>query len=271
MIPQIYKPQKALEDFVMCYWSLEGEKKATPEKNTIIPDGTMKLIFHYGDLYKHHSKEGVSNVLPRCFLIGQLTEPYIVEPVGKTRTFFVRFKANGFIPFSPILLKDIENKAISIRTLYGKEGIELENKIINTISNAERIEIIEAFLLRKLQDKKNIDHIVQDTIDTIFQASGQVIIGQLSNQYSIHRRSLSRKFSSTVGISPKQLSKIIRLQTSLQSLLRTKTTKFTDVIYENEYFDQAHFIKDFKEFTGHTPKEFYGDDFKMSLIFESKK
>jgi AraC-like DNA-binding protein len=44
----------------------------------------------------------------------------------------------------------------------------------------------------------------------------------------------------------------------------------TDLAYKNDFFDQAHFIKDFKEFTGLTPKEFYGDNLKMSLIFDSK-
>ena len=86
----------------------------------------------------------------------------------------------------------------------------------------------------------------------------------------ISRRQLTRKFSSTIGLSPKQLSKTIRLQASLKTLLTQKVTKFTDLAYENEYFDQAHFIKDFKAFTGLTPKEFYGDQLKMSLIFDNK-
>lgn len=78
-----------------------------------------------------------------------------------------------------------------------------------------------------------------------------------------------RKFSSAIGISPKQLSKIIRIQATLKTLLTKEITSLTDLAYENEYFDQAHFIKDFKEFTGLTPKEFYGNHLKMSLIFES--
>jgi AraC-like DNA-binding protein len=53
-------------------------------------------------------------------------------------------------------------------------------------------------------------------------------------------------------------------------LLNEKTDNLTSLAHENEYYDQAHFIKDFKEFTGLTPKEFYGDELKMSLIFDSK-
>jgi AraC-like DNA-binding protein len=82
---------------------------------------------------------------------------------------------------------------------------------------------------------------------------------------------LSRKFSSSIGISPKQLAKIIRLQATLKTLLNKDVSKLTDLAYENEYFDQAHFIKDFKEFTGLTPKAFYSDSLKMSLIFDNEK
>jgi hypothetical protein len=52
MKPQIFEPHNDLTEFVQCYWTLESEKEHTPQKNTIVPDGTMKLIFHYGDTYK---------------------------------------------------------------------------------------------------------------------------------------------------------------------------------------------------------------------------
>jgi len=67
--------------------------------------------------------------------------------------------------------------------------------------------------------------------------------------------------------SPKQLSKTIRLQATLKMLLTKKFTSLTALAYENEYYDQAHFIKDFKDQTGFTPKEFYGSNLKMSSLF----
>lgn len=271
MNPEILTPNKELSDFVMCYWSLNSIQEDTPAKNTIIPDGTMKLIFHYGDPYKHHPNNGKSYILPKCFLIGQLTEPYIVEPTGLTGTFIVRFQPNGFIPFSTLNLKHTENTAVSIEDIYGKEGVQLGLNMLNASSNEERISIIESFLIHKLQNTKQLDHIVQMVIESIIEASGQVKVNDLSDKYNLNRRILARKFNSKVGLSPKQLSKIVRLQRTLNTLLNDKASKFTDVLYENQYFDQAHFIKDFKEFTGQTPKEFYGEDFKMSLIFDIKK
>ncbi len=270
MNPKIFEPNSDLADFVNCYWTLESPKGKTPQKNTIVPDGTMKLIFHYGDLYKHHPKIGNSFFLPRCFLIGQLTHPYVVEPTGTTGTFIVRFHPNGFLPFTTIPINEMENTAVPLDTLFGKDGQEIEQKILNANTNLDRINLIESFLINRLANEELIDQIVKSAIETISTANGQLSISELSKHSNLNRRILARKFSSTVGLSPKQLSKIIRLQTTLKTLLNKKVSKLTDLAYENEYFDQAHYIKDFKEFTGLTPKEFYGDHLKMSLIFDNE-
>lgn len=268
MKPEIYQPNSELTEFVKCYWTLEGEKESTPQRNTIVPDGTMKLIFHYGDTYKYHPNNGESIILPKCFLIGQLTKPYVVEPIGITGSFVVRFHPNGFVPLSTIPIKEMENMAVPLDKLFGKDGEEIGESILKANSTSERINIIEAFLLKRLTDKQTIDNIVKSTIETILNANGQFSVNEHSLQNNINRRQLTRKFSSIIGLSPKQLSKTIRIQAALKSLLTKDVDKLTDLAYENEYFDQAHFIKEFKEFTGLTPKEFYGDDLKMSLIFD---
>lgn len=270
MYPKIFEPNSELADFVQCYWTLDSAKENTPLKNTIIPDGTMKLIFHYGDTYRHHPNNSESIVLPKCFLIGQLTQPYVVEPLGITGTFVVRFHPNGFIPFSSIPIKEMENTAIPLDKLFGKNGKKLGEEILKAKSTFERIEIIEVFLLSELANKKTVDNIVKSTVETIFNANGKFSVNEFSKNNNINRRQLARKFSSTIGLSPKQLAKTIRIQTTLKALLNEEQTSLTHLAYENEYFDQAHFIKDFKEFTGLTPKEFYGDDLKMSLIFDTK-
>ncbi|MGH1434328.1 MAG: DUF6597 domain-containing transcriptional factor [Lewinella sp.] len=267
---KIFEPNQELKDFVKCYWTLDFPREETPQMNTIIPDGTMKLIFHYGDLYWHHPENGDSFLQPRCFLIGQLTRPYIVEPAGDTGTFVVRFHPNGFLPFATIPLKEMENTPIPLKQLYGKNGQALEENILSANTTTERISIVEKFLLDRLTDMKTIDKIVKSIVDTILTADGQISVADISKENHIHRRQLVRKFSSAIGLSPKQLSKTIRLQSALKKLLTEKTLKLTDLAYENEYYDQSHFIKDFREFTGFSPKEFYGDHLKMSLIFDKE-
>lgn len=264
---QTFEPCKDLSTLVKCYWTLESPKEENQQKQTIVPDGCMEMIFHYGDLYKQYIENRNNIIQPRCFVFGQLTQPLEIEPTGETGIFSVRFYPEGFLPFATIPLKEMKNKAVSLEKLFGRDGLKIEQTILNTKSTSERIIHIEAFLLSRLATVETTDRIIKSTIETILTANGQLSVNELSKQININRRQLERKFSSAIGLSPKQLSKTIRLQSTLKMLINKKFTSLTALAYEGEYYDQAHFIKDFREFTGLTPKEFYGNNLKMSSLF----
>jgi AraC-like DNA-binding protein len=166
------------------------------------------------------------------------------------------------LPFATVPIKEIENTAVSLEKLFGADALKIEKLILNTNSTSDRINYLEVFLLNRLATVESIDYLIKSTIETILTANGQVSVDELSKQININLRQLERKFSSTIGLSPKQLSKIIRVQTTLKMLITKKVTSLTSVAYEGEYYDKAHFIKDFKEFTSFTPKEFYRSSLK---------
>jgi AraC-like DNA-binding protein len=175
------------------------------------------------------------------------------------------------MPFATIPLKQMENKAVSLEELYGKDGNLLETEILKAAATQDKIAVIESFLENRLMSTDTIDRIVKLTVETMLKIKGQLSVNQLSEQLQVNRKQLERKFSSVIGLSPKQLSKIIRLQATLKLMQDNGQNSLTAVAYQNEYYDQAHFIKDFKEFTGLTPKKFYGDNLKMTSIFYGKE
>ncbi|SHK68452.1 helix-turn-helix transcriptional regulator [Epilithonimonas mollis] len=264
---QTFEPNQDLTAFIKCYWTLESPKEETPEKQTIVPDGCMEMIFHYGDLYKQYLDKGNSIIQPKCFVIGQLTRPLEIEPTGETGIFSVRFHPEGFMPFTTNPIKEMENTAVSLEKLFGKDGQEIEQQVLNANSTSDKIKLIDRFLLDRLTNFETIDRIVRSTVETIITANGQLSVDEMSRQTNLNRRQLLRKFSSDIGLSPKQLSRTIRLQAALKMLLNDQFSNLSHLAYENEYYDQAHFIKEFKEFTGSTPKEFYGTHLKMSSLF----
>ncbi len=267
MYYKTFDPTPELGELIKCYWMLENPAEANPERQTIVPDGCMEMIFHYGDLYRQYLPDGNNILQPRCFVIGQLTHPLEIEPIGTTGIFSVRFHPDGFLPFANIPIREMENTAVSLEQLFSKDGLEIEQKILNAPSAAERILHIETFLRNQLTDTRTIDRIIKTTVETILTANGQLSIETVSRQTNINRRQLERKFATAIGLSPKQLSKTVRLQATLKRLLSKQFTSLTALAHENEYYDQAHFNKDFKELTGLTPKEFYGDHLKMSSLF----
>ncbi|AZA76648.1 AraC family transcriptional regulator [Chryseobacterium sp. G0186] len=265
---QTFQPHPDLESLIKCYWTLNSPREDVPQSQTIVPDGCMEMIFHHGDLYKQYI-DGEAIVQPRNCVFGQLTQPLQIEPTGVTGIFSVRFHHNGFIPFATIPINNMDDKAIPLEELFGTAGTELGQKVFLSKTTIEKIELVENFLRERL-NPETIDRIVQSTVDILLHYNGQISVNELSKQSNINRRQLERRFSSTIGLSPKQLSKTIRLQSVLKHLLNNEYTSLTALAYDAEYYDQAHFIKDFKEFTGLTPKEFYGDNLQISYLLYRK-
>ena len=261
---QTISPSSKLEAFIKCYWTLDG---SLIEKQRIIPDGCVEMIFHYGDLYKQYLEGENYIIQPRCFVFGQVTRALDIEPTGNTGIIAVRFHPEGFTPFCTLALSEIENKGIPLHQIFEKNGALLEQEVLNAENNERRINIIESFLLAQITKSESIDRIVQLSVKTLLSSKGNLSVKNLSANSDIHRRQLERRFSKSIGLSPKQLSKVIRLQATLKIFSNKNIGSLTEVAHEGGYFDQAHFIKDFKEFTGVTPKYFYSENLRLSALF----
>ena len=103
------------------------------------------------------------------------------------------------------------------------------------------------------------------------QSHGQTDMDELAGMVSVNRRNIERRFATSIGMSPKQLSRAVRLQATLRMLEQKNFTSLTSLAYENGYYDQAHFIKDFKEFTGIKPKSFYARNLRLAALFSSEE
>ena len=255
-----FKPHPDFESFIKCYWTLKVPADPIAEKQRILPDGCVELIFTLGDDIKRYISEDHFIIQPRAMVLGQISEPFFIQPTGAVDTFAARFYPSGFAPFTEMSINDFANNETPITSVFEEQiAKNLADSIVNATSTEERIQIVEEFLSAQMRDADVIDSILKSTIDTILLTKGRVAINEILKDELPRRRQLERKFSQRVGISPKQLGKIIRLQETLKMLLNRSADNLTEIAYENEYFDQSHFIKDFKEFTGVNPKEFYKD------------
>ena len=264
---QTYLPQEALAPFIKCYWTLSAPAAAAEARQRIVPDGCMEMIFHSGDLYRQYLPDATCIVQPKCFIFGQITQPLEIAPTGETRIFSVRFHPDGCLPFISMPVREMDNKAVSLEQLFGEQGNKLGTMVCAAEDVDTQIGLVENFLLEQIKTAEPGNRIAAISVQTLLQLKGQLGIDDLAGRLQVNRRQLERKFAAVIGLSPKQLAKIIRLQAALQMMGKGKYNNLTELAYENGYFDQAHFIRDFKEFTGVTPGEFYADQLRMSHLF----
>lgn len=261
---QTYPPHSDLAPLVKCYWTLEVPAGVSARQR-IIPDGCLEMFFILGDDIKRYTSETEYLVQPRAMVLGQITEPFFIEPVGRVETFAVRFYPYGFTNFVSKPIKDLANKETPLSVIFGKKNAaDLEQNIIKAKTTKTRIKIIEKFLFARLEEQVSIDEIVKATLDTMLSTKGSTSIKAALKNDATKRRQLERKFARQVGMSPKQLSRVIRLQVALKMMLDARPESLNKIAYDSDYYDQAHFIKDFREFTGTTPKEFFEDE-EMAL------
>lgn len=266
---KVYTPSPELQPFVKCFWSLDGEKQDEPVRQRVLPDGCMEMIFHYGDHYRQFFDDGSSAVQPRSFIFGQIARYIEIAPTGVTGIIAARFNPEGLTPFLETDVSLLEEKAVGLSELFGEKGLLIEQAVLATNDNEQRIKAIESFLLSLLQLPQATDNVARSCVEVILQSQGQMGMQELAGKLNLNRRQMERRFTSAIGMSPKQLARVVRLQATLKMLEQKKFTSLTSLAYENGYYDQAHFIKDFKEFTGMSPKSFYAENLRFAALFVS--
>jgi len=266
---QTFEPHPDLKSLISCYWTLEVPSTEDAQRQRIIPDGTIEMVFILGDDIKRYTSNDNFIIQPRSMVLGQTIDPFYIEPTGYVNTFAIRFYPYGFANFVTVPIRTLANKETPINTLFEEKlAKKLEQDIIHATDTKQRIEIIESFFLNKLSDQVRVDCIVRSTVETLLATKGCTSISDILKDDLSKRRQLERMFVKQIGASPKQLGKLIRLQSALKMLLNEEGESLTNIAYQHDYYDQAHFIKDFKAFTGVTPKEFLGNEnMTLSSIF----
>lgn len=259
-------PIPILQPFIKCFWVLEGTNPS-PEPERIFPDGCMELIFHKTQYYIRLN-ENESYIQPSAFIMGQITKAVFFLPSTHTSIIGVRFQPFGLSAFSNLLPQEFINKELLITEIWGANGADLEEQVnLNAIPQA--ITILQQFFLKQLQQAKfsYSYHAISTISKAIQKAGGENTVNYWAEKANLSERQFNRSFKNTIGISPKEYLKITRFNKVLRVFENEKTTSFSALAQQCGYYDQAHFIKDFKEYTGTTPKGYAQDDTVLMPIY----
>jgi hypothetical protein len=224
---QVYQPCSELQAFIKCIWTLEDECSGSSIRQRVVPDGCMELIIHYGDFYQQFFEDGTSIIQPRSFVFGQITKFIEIAPTGTSGIIAARFLPAGLTPFIDMPVAALENKPVPLDLLFGVAGNHLETAVIHAQSNSERIQLLETFLLNKLTEPSTIDNIIQNCVNMIIHSQGRLGIMEIADELKTNRRAIERKFAAAIGMSPKQLSRAVRLQATLKMLEEKSCSKIS--------------------------------------------
>jgi len=261
------KPNPVLADIVKCFWFLEKDYSVGSAVNeTVFPDGCIDFVFQSTGEDLRIDLNGRLIRQPASFIIGQQNQAVTFTSAGTTSMVGIRFYAYGAYPILQLPISELTNQIIDLRDVLGKPTINLSEKA-NTLSPLETIRELENFLIKQLTYNKLNTIRIQSATHLLFQQSGATDIAELARYTNLSVRSLERGFQETVGYSPKALARVIRFNRVKDALILDPSLNFTDLTHQAGFFDQAHFIHDFKQFAGKTPSAFAEAVTKREIYF----
>jgi AraC-like DNA-binding protein len=224
----------------------------------VFPSGQMELIFNLGEGNWLTQKEDIFWQTPAIELWGQVTRPLSIKSTGLNRMLGIRFYSYSAAYFFREDMSQFTNEIVNGADVFGSSIQTLYSRLLHTDDLTTRIQLVENYMVNRLKVSEKTHGklaFVKAIADSLQQNCTDRKIQSISAGHRISTRYLSQLFSQYTGIAPKLFCKINRFQQSL-ALVNNNDQKLTGVAYDAGYFDQSHFIREFKLFTGITPSAF---------------
>ena len=237
-----------LKPFVASFWTSEGGPTSFGFRQ-IIPDGKPGLVIRYSD----------GGAGPRVFFGGQTTKSSEYQMYPNQNFFGVHFQSVGAAEFLKIPIGEITDRTLDLRDWDDLWARELEERLAAASTRYEKSVIVRRLLERKLANDR-VDVVAQAMVDAIKKGSGSFSSKALSRIATTSERQVERKFYEQIGLSPRELNGILRFRRALAKARRLPGTSLTELALSTGYFDQSHFIREFKRLVGTSPKAYLGSE-----------
>ncbi len=244
-------PPEQLRHIINCYWFIDSGDDYDIHVQKIIPDGFPELIFHYGDPYEINLS-GTWERQSEYLIAGQIKRYFFLRNTGRSGIIGIKLMPAALTDFFGISMHQLTGKVIPLNKAGSGKLSALVDMAISGKSPEEIAARFNTFFEEEALRKPNTAITSNTIFNTILSSKGTASIGEICDKARISERSLERFFHRHVGLTPKYFSRIIRFS-NIFKLIEEGDPSWVDVAYLTGYYDQSHFIRDFKAFTGQEP------------------
>jgi AraC-like DNA-binding protein len=263
-------PGELLKQHVKCYYIFRSE---TGFLDTAFATGCMEVMFNVGSGRWLVQQNGNYVAGHSVELWGQIIQPMSFQAIGKSDILGIRFHPQGASVFLNEDVSEHNNRITDFSTAGGNSVRRLHQQLVEADTLTDQIALIEKHLLKRLDrfGKRTSQLTLVDSIlNEIRKEDFFDNINNVAFRHGISSRYLQKLFLRHTGIAPKLYQKMHRFQKSLVMLGKPRNTSLSSIAYDCGYFDQAHFIKEFKFFTGMTPSAYHPESSTAILASPNK-
>lgn len=260
---QEYEPEGSLHHIIRCVWTLTGEDAVPSGPEPVIPDGCAELVFNLGDPITQ-LRNGTATLDPRQLCVGQTTGPTALSLGQRTRIVGLRLWPWAARTIIGVPMRELQDEFVAI---------DLVNPTLANLCDrlAERTEaewptaVCDYFRSRVELDPDEVR--ARAIIAHIRSHDGNTSSKMIADQLGVCRRTVERVMHDAVGLAPSLFGRILRVQRALRLIRSHRNPKLSAIAVQSGYYDQAHFTRHVRRFTGLTPSAFIARERRLTDAF----
>ena len=250
-----YLPGPPLNAFVENFWLIEGGQAPRLEK--ILPCGTSELVINLknNEIHIHDSEQPERyRRFSGAVFSGTYSQSFICNARQHEAIMGVHFRTGGAFPFLNTEASALTNTHANLDDLWGRSGLELRERLCAAVTFQQRFRIIEGALKRRLQFQTKGQQQMKNALKMFAMGGSGTLVRAVARELGFSQRRFIQTFSSHVGLTPKVFCRILRFQRARVLAEKLQAPDWAELAVDCGYFDQSHLIRDFREFSGSTPK-----------------
>nr|GGG78976.1 hypothetical protein GCM10011398_25380 [Virgibacillus oceani] len=211
------------------------------------------------DQKKHDRFRGFNGSL----LSGPHSHPAVIDTACQAYTIGVHFKPGGAFPFLKLPIIELHNNHVTLDTVWGVKAAEMRERLLEAEMPTAKFQILEHYLIEVMTKDSSLHPAVSFAIKKFQAFPQQLKIADVTEQISLSPRQFIQVFKDNAGLTPKQFCRIQRFQIVLRSMKDVKHVDWAGIALSCGYYDQAHFIHDFRAFSGFSPTTYHSQPGKQ--------
>ena len=258
MIYQTHIPAFPLDKFIEVFVYFEGVQHAH-NFDRFLPNGDTEILIDFHDtpqfIYDNNSLKEIQ-ACHHVWASGLRTEPITIPAGNKSEMMVISFKKGKAAPFFPFPMSEIRDSVVDADLVWGTDFGWLRESLLETKDINSRFSIVEDFLIREFQSQMAINPCVAFAISEMTERPDAVSIARMNDKIGYSQKHFTEMFRCQVGVTPKSYLKIMRFQKAVRTIDAADNIDWGRIALDCGFYDQSHFINDFKHFSGFTPEQY---------------
>lgn len=253
-------PDAALSLYIDRIWGWEADDGKPVPLPTLLPGTGAEMVFHYHAPFRAQEASR-SFALDQTHLLCLRRRPLALSESTSLGFIAVRFRAGALHHFTAVPGEELIDQQPRAQDLWGAAGKSLGRRVIDARSNPERVRLLEEFLFCQLDRTLNhyaSDRLVATAASLLYRDCAEGTVAGLAARLGLGRRQLERRFQGVTGLTLVEARRLARFQKTARKLLLDPSTSCADAALMHGYYDQSHFIREFRTLTSQSPLAYLG-------------